>query len=87
MCSNKHSTQKAINWTLGVCMAQHWAKCRGEMRMSMIRLKTYRNDNSLLLGTQYGSGVVVSALLVLTHFNIAKPSEKGAIIPILCRLK
>lgn len=61
-----------MNWALGVCMAQHWAECRGEIRMTKTGVKTYRNDHSLLLGTQYGSGVVVSALLVLTRFNFPK---------------
>lgn len=55
--------------------------------MSKTRLKTYRNDTSLLWGTQYGSGVVVSTSLVLTHFNIPKPSEKCIVFPILYRLK
>lgn len=61
-----------MNWALGLCMAQHGAECRGEIRKTKTRVKTYRNDHSLLLGTRYGSGVVDSALLELTHFDIPK---------------
>lgn len=42
------------------------------------------NDNScLFLSTQYGSGMVASVVLVLTHVNMPKPSEVAAVLPVL----
>ena len=59
-----------------MCRAQHCAKCRGDIRIS--------NDSSCPLSSpQCGSGLVVCALLVLTHLNTPKPSEMGVVIPIL----
>lgn len=40
------------------------------------------DDSCLFLSIQYVSGMVVSAVLVLTHLNMPKPSEVGAVLPV-----